>query len=314
MGKVLDNLRNGARRFSFIIITIVAMGALFAYYLFVVVENNEKLLMDREYRGLYGVANTITNKLDVYKSTNAENYLALAKSIEAPKDSIAIRNQNGNGTVSISKFDSVKISNDILEQGAKVGLLRLNALPSSDSLLRKSGSLSYDQTWKIYFYSSKGAACAEVDQFLKSCLRPDLFDNYLVFNDGKLVYQDLRLNLSDDDMAKLCVASTIETDTIKNLSYIHTNRLIEVEVGGQRYKLFLQPFKDGQQHSWVIGGLMTTSEFDQSKKHISGNYLLALIIGIIIVILCLPFLKVYLMNNNERLNTEDLIFSFILSA
>ena len=303
MAAIVDNLRNGARRFSFIILTILVMGGFFAYYFFVVVQNNEQLMVARHYRGLFSMANSISNKADDYRNKNANNFLTKITNSDPISEEERSVYQDVNNNFIKSQWIAA------IQNQFQMALV--DTLPADDSLINHTGDLVFKNDWNFIYYTNKGTATYKAADFIKPLLRQDLFDEYIVVCDGHLIYQDRKINLEKSDLDQLSSASKIDVDTVKNISYVKTNQLIEVEIGGQRYKLFIQPFQDGKQHNWVIGGLMTTNEYNLTRTHISGNYLLALIFGIIIVILCLPFLKVYLMNSKETFSTEDIIYSFV---
>lgn len=130
--------------------------------------------------------------------------------------------------------------------------------------------------------------------------RHELFDSYLILKHdsarGKIVYQDANLGLDD----------RIEPDSIlarkKGTTF---SQIADVSIQGIRYKLFCFPFTLDKEHL-VLGGLIKASDYQGQLNSIPPYLVYPLIILLLLILISLPFLKIYLMGPYEQIRFSDL--------
>ena len=94
--------------------------------------------------------------------------------------------------------------------------------------------------------------------------------------------------------------------------------LTDVVLTGTSYKLFLQPvlidtFSDDpaqpeEQHTWTLCGLRSSANLEWEALAISYTVIIWLTVGLFAVFMGGPILKLFLMNNRERLRLRELGF------
>lgn len=130
--------------------------------------------------------------------------------------------------------------------------------------------------------------------------RRELFDSYLILKhdsaEGSIVYQDDSLGLDD----------RIEPDSIlarrKGTTF---SQIADVSIQGIQYKLFCFPFTVDKEHL-VMGGLIKASDYRKRLGSIPVYLVYPLIILLLLILISLPFLKIYLMGPYEQIRFADL--------
>nr|MDQ3283135.1 cache domain-containing protein [Acidobacteriota bacterium] len=85
----------------------------------------------------------------------------------------------------------------------------------------------------------------------------------------------------------------------------------QVKLEGREYRLFTQPLpiqpKGGGAQSWVVAGVVTNSRFASQSVTISLTVLVAVLAGFLLVIFSLPFLKLSLVGELQRIRVSDIL-------
>jgi hypothetical protein len=141
------------------------------------------------------------------------------------------------------------------------------------------------------------------DKLIKPIIsyRHELFDNYLIIKRDSLhrgvVYQDDSLGIDN----------RVEPDSLLAGQHATTfSHITEVGIQGVQYKLFCFPFVLGNEHL-MLGGLIKASDYRQRMGSIPVYLIYPLIIVLLLIIISLPFLKIYLMGPYEQVRFSDLI-------
>jgi hypothetical protein len=134
--------------------------------------------------------------------------------------------------------------------------------------------------------------------------RHELFESYLILKHdsarGSIVYQDDSLGLDD----------RITPDSIlarrKGATF---SQIADVSIQGVDYKLFCFPFtldKEQDKEHLVLGGLIKVSDYRAQLGRIPVYLVYPLVILLLLIIISLPFLKIFLMGPYEQIRFSDL--------
>lgn len=116
--------------------------------------------------------------------------------------------------------------------------------------------------------------------------------------------------------------SSEEVDGSKKTDSSETTEVRDVKIAGNKYKMFLQPFrlpldiqwkveawKAGEnpapEHNWVVGGLIPSSSFLGKTMAVPPMLVTVVVFLIIVLFLCLPFLRIRFIGLREALKAND---------
>ncbi|MEX8546958.1 MAG: cache domain-containing protein [Mucilaginibacter sp.] len=144
-----------------------------------------------------------------------------------------------------------------------------------------------------------------VEQFFKP-LMPDnvLFDEYIVFDEKKVVYQTFPSGLSE-----------VDPDSLRSTKNgVKGATILKKEIGGTVYQLFLQPVSFTPASSkLIIAGLLANEKYEYEKKQLPSGTVQFLIIVALAIIILFPAIKLYYMGSQDRLTFFDGISAIIIS-
>lgn len=130
--------------------------------------------------------------------------------------------------------------------------------------------------------------------------RHELFDNYIILKhergEGNIVYQDDSLGL-DDRISPDSILARRKGTTFSQIA--------DVSIQGIQYKLFCFPFTLDKEHL-VLGGLIKASDYRKRLGSIPVYLVYPLVILLLLILISLPFLKIYLMGPYEQIRFSDL--------
>jgi hypothetical protein len=263
-------------RYAPAFITTILLAGFFIYYFNVVIASNESELKERKYRGLYRMAINITKKVEDYSDRNVHNFLS-EKRIEP---------------VNVSPvFEEIEygLHKDFLLSARK-----------SDSILVFRHA---DNPRKLYFGDSAGkAASVYIDKFIDPILRRDLFPYYMLSLDDSILHDEL--NIFHQKLPEYNSPDGVVDSVIKG-PVKQTGYSMNIEVGGRQYKLLSVPFTVKNKYKFQIGGYLPIEEYENERKSIPTYAILWLVIGIAMVILMIPLLKIFMMHPTEQLVTRN---------
>lgn len=142
-------------------------------------------------------------------------------------------------------------------------------------------------------------------KFLKPVLQPGIFEHYVIFYNGRYIYEDFHSGLGYD--------RSKEDSLLKTGKWLTGASILDEKVGGVPYKIFLQPVNFFSGNRLIIAALHTQQRFDAEKKQLPAN---AALLGIIIslgIILLLPWIRLYCLSKYDRLSLGDATESLIVA-
>ena len=158
-----------------------------------------------------------------------------------------------------------------------------------------------------------------LDPFLSPCLASgkEVFSSFLLVHycqyigkdsGGKIIYQDYRQGVQQE----------ITLDSlIPRHQGMRAPDILDVTLEGTDYKLFSYPFQLGR-HRLVLCGLMKTEDYNSRLHVIPVGIFYTLVICLFLFLLALPFLKIFMMNERDRLYASNLVhgvvFLFIMAS
>ncbi|HEY6506252.1 MAG TPA: hypothetical protein VIZ28_19885 [Chitinophagaceae bacterium] len=278
-------------RYAPAFITLLILAGIFFFYFNVIVSRNEANLKERNFRGLHRMANNMSKKISNYAEKNSQNFFIAWKKSE-PDEGIK------------PKPDSAFQSFIKTEYGLE------NA--PADSLSKKNGTffIKFSDGWQLLFKdTAKGSnrlASVPIQKFAEPLLRRDLFQYYfLAFSDTILLDE---LNISNKSVAAY-LPGNYATDSVKKGPIIQSGQIRSIEIGGKEFKLFLLPFIVDGKYKFSLGGYIPAESYASQQKYIPTYAILWLVIGLVIVVLMFPLLKVFLMHRSEQLLSRNAVSS-----
>lgn len=276
------------KRYAPAVITLLLIGGAFFFYTHVIIQQNERTIRERSFRGLNRVAGNISQKVLVYGRQNSRYFLNEVKAVRDPAK------RQG-------------ISPDIQRIQEEYGLKQLKdtaAIPPEDVF-----AIRHSNDWNILFSSDSSVKTGvSVQDFVRSLLRRDLFQYYFLAHNKEVVFDEL--NSSHDSISNITGGSIIR-DSIDKTDTREYGMMEQVSIGGKKYKLFLLPFTVNLKHHFVIGGYMPLEDYVDEGKYLPGNAILWLVFGIVLVILMFPLLKVFFMTKAEPLLPRNVLTSLM---
>lgn len=283
-----DFLGQFFKRYAPAFITLIVIAGAFYFYSNVIIKQNERTIRERSFRGLNRMGGNIREKIQLYAEKNSVNFL---KDIKDLPDSLRKRTTDP----AITRIE------------AEYGLQQFKDSP----VLRKQDyfSLEHLNEWEIIFNTGATMrAGAPVTKFIRSFLRRDLFNYYFLAHNDTVLFDEI--NLSHDTLTSIARGRLVK-DTLTKQTTKEFGAIEQVETGGKKYKLFMIPFTVKGNHHFVIGGYMPVEDYLEESRYIPGNAILWLVLGVVLVILMFPLLKVFLMTRAEPLLARNVLTSLI---
>ena len=146
-----------------------------------------------------------------------------------------------------------------------------------------------------------------LSEFMATCTASgkEVFDAFLLIHycqrmgrdtAGKIIYQDYQSGMEQD---------IILDSLIPRHDGIRTPDMSDISLEGTDYKLFSYPFQLGR-HRMVICGLKKTDEYNAQLHAIPVGTSYTLIICLVLFLLSLPFLKIFMMNERDRVHALNI--------
>jgi len=277
----------GKRSFTYSIIILFILGIFASGYIFYFMPHNRETIHKNGFLILQAI------------STNVEN---AAKSRVTFYTNL-IKNSNGEKET----IDTLIKKNNI---EADVKIIELN-----DSVIKSLQIADGKLVASINFSGKKIIQVSEsIDKFLEPLLssqKSELFELYTLQkingNRSELIYQDeelaIRTDIGADSLLPKAGGSFVAG--IRDL----TSKNVDL-------KMFYYPFTI-ENSSFIISGFVEAEKYDQSIRRIPFYFVYPLVIVFLLMLILFPVIKFYLMDSNEQLRVNDVIFfgvSSILGA
>ncbi|MES2647793.1 MAG: cache domain-containing protein [Bacteroidota bacterium] len=278
-------------------VTLLVMLALGASYFFIYIPTNERRLQEQRFRSLQNIDRNIHTKID---NGVAMLNLLIKAYHDAPTKRDSLRKY-------IANYPADKF---ILTQPTLVkrGALLPDSVDFYKVLINNATGRISLQTQLLQVNKNNDSAVYQMsmhfnsEQFIKMLLPSNVFDEYIIFSNGKPLYQSFPAGISRvNNDSLLSVRNGISGSMVRNFT-----------VSGNDYKLFLQPVYVGN-NECVIGGLLSDSRYQQEKTQLPAQVVLLLVTLVLIILLSTPWLKLYQMGSKDRLTISDAISTVVIA-
>ncbi len=146
--------------------------------------------------------------------------------------------------------------------------------------------------------------------FIKPLLegRDDIFDTYMLFKDDGPSGSGSSINLDilyrDDELS---TSGMINADSLlKTQKNSDFSGIVDLSIAGAAYKLFIRPFDFYHQHVY-LAGLIAKNNYDKRVQSTPLNFIPYSIVLFLLIVISMPFLKIYLLSPGERINARDVL-------
>lgn len=181
---------------------------------------------------------------------------------------------------------------------------------------RTKQELNNDEIGMAFKYGSTNILCKyKTSDLFRNTLRKDFYDKFIVLSREKGESQNDTLVLLHTDIPLILNKRTSRILSDTNLfsqDALVSTKLLNIEFDNNLHYLYLTPINMSDGTTYFIGGLIEKEKFRNSTFVLGPFTLSIVIIILILLIFFLPYLKLYLISENERLNTIDAVFSFIV--
>lgn len=280
------------KNFNDVFITLLVLIFLGAGYFYMYVPQNEKAVQEQRFRSLQNIDKNIHSKID--NSIALMHNLLVAYKTSNRKSIIEYINgySTANFTLSVPDSQLIKANPDsnfniVVNNNSRLITLLAN-IPSGG---KQNDSMRYRMEMKFTF-----------EQFIKNLLPANVFDQYIVFSDGQVVYEDFSSGIGFLNDSLSGKKGGIVTSGIKSLN-----------VSGKDYKLFFQPVSFTADKQLVVTGLLSNKHYQQEKNQLPSQGVLLLLTVVFIAIVAYPWIKLYQMGNKDRLTVTDGIATMVVS-
>ncbi|HTI57938.1 hypothetical protein [Mucilaginibacter sp.] len=281
-----------------IIITVMFLVLLGAGYFFVYIPANEKTVQQRRFTSLQKIDSNIHSKID-----NSGNFLAtqLHSFDHTPAYKAFVTNYSKkNFTLlydpSLPGTPNSTGKNDKRDHGPVVDT-SVDVFVDNNAqnlILIKSRQGDTNARLGIQF---------KFKQFIQSLLPHNVFDQYIVFANNKKLYETFPSGLTYQVPDSLLqVVNKISSPGVRSL-----------KIGGTDYKAFTQPVNVGNGNELLVVGLVLNESYQKEKNQLPLGVVLFLLTIAIVMIVCLPWIKLYNMGNKDKLTVKDGIETVLVS-
>lgn len=309
------------RRYNVIsLITFIIILLSFAYYYFIYVKDAESRFHQKAYRVLETVSKSIESKQKNYKtiSTNALEHL-FKYEYDSIKDSFELYIMNDSsffelpkvndllyGKFRLSKELKFYFYKDIYENDLFYELIA-NKEKIYDIINLESYSCPNNYSILLVY---------NVENLFKHTLRDDVFKDYFAISNYSLDFK------VDNTIYMEKVFSSMPINLINAITYkkydsilFNKNLLLGTSLYEEGFNnstdlIYITPIKLSDYQDFYLGGMISQSTYKKQTYGLSPIAITFLIISLILIILLFPLMKIWLLSENERLNTIDSVFGF----
>ena len=286
------------RNYLAAIITVVFVIFCGGIYSFIYVPNNEKNLQEQRFRTLQNIDENIHKKIENSVALMSNLLTAYVKDNsheQEIKNYIAnYSTENFTLTLPVIKGPRKNLTNKFTDSIYNITVnddTRLITLQLAKRFIDSTDTTSYQMSTRMSF-----------DQFIKLLIPQNVFDQFLIFSNGQLVFETFPSGISYLNDSLYNKKNGIEVSSVRSLN-----------ISGKDYKLFSQPVNFTADRQWVITGLLSNTRYQGEKNQLPNNVVLLLVTIVFIIILAFPWIKIYQMGNKDRLTISDGIATIAVS-
>jgi len=319
------------RRAYIIGATFSVLLILFAYYYWLYLPQQEQRLISKKVRTLHQVAQNFEDKYEVYRK-NADNIFLKPEFQEIVN--IYQKGIISSGSLSANTqfdIDQQPLLKNIIRDQSIISLkkkrlfddavnrkftLQLNEpaqASSSNNVIRYPYRQINDSSLHIVLTTP-------IDDFFQPIKRSESFDGYMILKGQEVIYQNIsgKMLLAPIHAIDGSLSSSSNSDSGTNqfVQYDLNEQSakifkpgLNVKLAAQDYKLFSTRMSVGPGKTWTLYAFSDREKFDNEKQHIPFFTLIFLSLGLLLLLFALPFIKLLLMSNIERLHSRDVVLS-----
>lgn len=282
------------RRILQILGTLGVISVLLLYYYGVYIPNNERYVLEQNFRILRNTGDVLTEKVKSYHLL-INNYATSVGS----NDSIlkALRDAGS--------FDECKSVSKTNRKAIHTYLPDHIQLGHQNNLffegIGKSSVTGVD--------SNRIHGIISLDRFIRPVFSNKAFNDFFLVVNDKIIFDGTQLGLSKDRFIK---ASGLDKKLYQSCD-------TQVEINGIRYRVFAMPlglFEGDQQI--ILGGFVKEKGIQSQINTVRPYVLISLFFVLTMAMLLMPFFKIWVLGKKDKLNLSDVsavyITSFMLVA
>lgn len=298
------------KRYNLIsIVTFLVILITFGYYYFYYVQFRENQFHAKGFRVIENLGENVKKKHRNYFSNVNKALLHITK-------------YNGG----IDDYDEVSLKKrftefDVPEEIQIIKIQEKDSLKTAKASEEIYDQIQEDEIGMKIDIDSLGTTifCKfKTSALFKNTLRKDFFKKFIVIEQQSTIGKDntteYRLKLIHSDIPLIInhrVSHEKLDTTFFSSGALSSTRLININFRNNKHNLYLTPVDMGNGSTFYIGGIIEKEVFRKSTFALGPLTFSIVIVLLILLILLLPFLKLRLISEDERLNTSDAIFSFI---
>jgi hypothetical protein len=262
--------------------TLFLLFGLFAYYFWIYLPSQEKLLIAKQSRALEQIAVNFRNKDNVYRKTAPEYYF---------------------------EFDSITLIN----KGNPDLILDYNNIYEKDSTryIVYSQIVYFQDTIRIICPVSKILPLPKNEGSLFQPYKEGLFEHFILYKDTLLAHKtwDAYTGIYVDSLngSPPNITYSLKLEELPD-KYGLLDDGQDVRMSAVNYKLFSTRFKT-ENNTWTLYALVSKESFQAEINRIPVPVVITIVMVILILIFSLPLIKLGLMSSIERLNRKDVVLS-----
>ncbi|RDC66451.1 hypothetical protein [Adhaeribacter pallidiroseus] len=336
-------LEKQTRNYTVLLLTSLAIIGAVLFYILGYIPENEKRINARHYRVLSRIGENLNTTISNYAENVGDNYISkeVKKVLFEKKVSLGKNRIAAESLIDLlNKYDSLIVpgkfgiqfyfnqSDSIKEEKAtqdtslfnysnqkgKLFFSFVSQINSNTIHSLKSNSFNIDSS---SVSTSVFKTIIPVDSLVDPLMRWDTFDHLIIarklsekknlVNKDKSIYRyPLDVIYNSRQRAELLPLDTLSTKLDKSSGHGPA----DVTIAGVKHKLFLLTQNVGND-KWVLYGTVATSKYETERRAIPSHIVTFAALAFAILLLALPFLKLILMNKQERLLKKDVIFAGI---
>ncbi|HEY9113875.1 MAG TPA: hypothetical protein VIN10_04200, partial [Bacteroidales bacterium] len=268
------------------ITTFIILALSFAYYFFIYVNNKESQFNDKAFRIIENVGQNIEKKYNNYSGIveNAMDHL-----IKYKNNSIKTAN-----TEELRKeFDSISVPGEL-------NIIKFKFIEKSDRNIiitdskrttLKGDSITIDLKTKSYTIQVR----YKINILLQNTLRRDFFQEYLLFSNTEVFYSDIPV----EKLIKVKLDSIFKKEEGELSNPFHSTDRVELEFENKPQIMYVRPVSLSDSTNIYVGGIIEKQYYRQQAYSLGTNTSIVLVVLLMLLILSLPFVKIYLIDGNE---------------
>jgi hypothetical protein len=147
-----------------------------------------------------------------------------------------------------------------------------------------------------------------VGDFLSPCFsyKKEFFESFMLAGtcekETEIILQDAMLDISGN---KYSIDTFLSSEKDKPFS-----RIIDINNKGTDYKMFITNFQLAGQ-DLILCGFVKTGTYRSKLNTIPVNLIYPIVVLFFLILIFLPFIKIFLMSNNEQMHMGDFIFAIL---